>query len=184
VTLLILDGMDRTGKTTIARTLVSRHKKLSPLHYLSNVAPPASLNGVQARQYHMDAYLDQLVMLGDRDAIIDRMFMSEQVYGHLYRHQPQKLDASYMALVAETLREVPHLHVTLTASPEEIVARTDGDSTFDVAPTVSRIKLAEAERELFRMAHAGLGVHGIRRAIYDGRHPEDVTREVAAIVGW
>jgi|SRR5581483_1626721 len=191
--------MDRCGKDTVIRGLVDARRTTKPLHIIHNVAPPRALKTADARRYQLECYLAQLQMVDEYDAhdfIVNRSWMSEEVYGHLYRGQPARLPAEWMADAAAALSRQKHLVVLLTDSGANVVARTDGDSTFQksvIADGSAQVlvkdrayheRMAERERQLFVDAVLRLEEYGIAFQQWDGRHPDEVLPLVRRALGW
>lgn len=186
MTLLVVDGMDRCGKDSLVRGLVARRQTSKPLHTFHNVAPPKGFSGEAARRYHLELYATQFLMVQDYDAhdfIVNRSWLSEQVYGYMYRHQPANLPHEWMHEVATMLRQMPHLVVTLVDEAEQVLARSDGDSTFDKVDG-ARLPHVKEERVQFHHAYKCLEHFGISRKLYDGVHPNKVVEDVAGLLGW
>lgn len=195
MTVLIIDGMDRCGKSSVARGLIRQRVSMTPLHMVCNIAPPMAFTPNNARQYQLECYKTQLEMAsGHGDFIIDRSWLSEEVYGQLYRGQPRGLSPAWMSGVAALLKRMDHLLVVLTDEAERVVARSDGDSMFH-KPTVFKrvpegkereyaLDMAFQERLLFAEASSRARAMDIRTLYAHGMDPKDVLEKVSMMLGW
>lgn len=83
--LIILDGPDCCGKTTLASKFKEKyHDKCSITHLSYKMAGKMGL-------YHLAAILHATRKQPDRLHILDRSWISEEIYGHVYRNGPENL---------------------------------------------------------------------------------------------
>ncbi len=132
--IVVLEGCDGTGKTTLAKTLATRYD-YAILH--SGRTPEG-----------VDLVARYRSILGIPGKIaLDRSFISELVYGPL-QYGRSRLTASDAAELASLVAARRGVLVHLTGFPETIAARLrvrDGS-----APSVERIRaLTEAYRDVF-----------------------------------
>jgi len=96
--IIILEGPDGSGKTTLANQLVLKYG----LKYHHEGPPP--LNPASATLY----YTTKLLMLSDSDVVIDRFAMGERVYGTIFRKNDRLGDRGWQEFrtLAERLKVV------------------------------------------------------------------------------
>lgn len=98
--LIIIDGMDNTGKTTLINRLTSvlQDQLKMKVHTIHLQKPPSEIPEDQIPEYSHTYYTTNLVNtlksfydLGEYDYIIlDRGWVSEYVYGPMYRNRDSK----------------------------------------------------------------------------------------------
>ncbi len=98
--LIIIDGMDNTGKTTLINRLTSvlQDQLDMKIHTIHLEKPPSEISEEQIPEYSHKYYTTNLVNtlksfydLGEYDYIIlDRGWVSEYVYGPMYRNRDSK----------------------------------------------------------------------------------------------
>jgi hypothetical protein len=196
--IVILDGMDRCGKTTIARRLQKVHER--PLHMIHNGPPPEILVGADKRIVMLRTYIAQLTMAKamdpSHDFIIDRSWPSESVYGHMYRGLPP-IDAEWLTPVRKILDEVPHVIVIAADSAENVMQRTDGHSTFERqcadrkhCPAEATLGMQEVldhaaqECAAFHEEYGALEDAGINTRWAHRKGPNMLAEEVMKIMHW
>lgn len=147
MTLVILDGMDRCGKTTLARELL--RTAVRPTHLIHNVNP-----GTRTHEQMMEGYYEQILWASQQhergiDVIMDRSHISESVYGQLYRaHEPiadEWLDSIKPLMVA-----CDAVAIALTANGEAAWKRDDGNSTFSKRKAEPDVEASFFKAELLR----------------------------------
>lgn len=76
--IIILEGPDCSGKTTLANELMSKYKNHAYIH-----------NAVSddIEQLHINAIASAFVLSDDFVVIIDRLHLSEQIYGTIFRNK-------------------------------------------------------------------------------------------------
>jgi thymidylate kinase len=131
---VVLEGCDGTGKTTIASALAERHG-YAVLH---SDRPPGQLD--LAAQYRSILALPGKIAL-------DRSFISELVYGP-FKYGQSRLSAPDAAELAFRVADRGGVLVHLTGSPDVIAARLRARDGY--APALERISaLVEAYRDVF-----------------------------------
>lgn len=126
--ILIIEGMDRCGKTTLVESL-RKNYFLSPkilVHHSSSPPRVSDKNAWEREHYrHLITSMNFLSHEG-YDIIFDRFHLGAIVYGAKYRGadpaEIYNIDRHYMG----NFRDVAM--VLLTDYPESIVARNDGES--------------------------------------------------------
>ncbi len=98
--LIIIDGMDNTGKTTLINRLTSvlQDQLKMKIHTIHLQKPPSEISEEEIPEYSHNYYTTNLVNtlksfydLGEYDYIIlDRGWVSEYVYGPMYRNRDPK----------------------------------------------------------------------------------------------
>lgn len=107
--LIVLDGCDGTGKTTLAQAISRRHGHMV-IH--SGRTPDGTDIHARYRQ----------ILAEPGPAVLDRSFISELVYGPLY-HGRSRLTPEDAASLARTVAARGGTLVHLTARPDAIIAR-------------------------------------------------------------
>lgn len=107
--LVVIDGCDGTGKTTLSRQISTRHG-----HRLSHASlSPADID--LFAKYHG-------IITGPGPLVLDRSFVSELVYGPLERGM-SRLSLDQAAQLATIVGDRRGVLVHLTGQPERIIAR-------------------------------------------------------------
>ncbi len=106
---IALEGCDGVGKTTVARRFAEDYGYR--VVHSTHQARATDLFG------HYESLLTQPGPL-----VLDRCFVSEAVYGHLFRGLSRLADSDLRTL-AKLLRRQPGVLVHLLASPDDIVSR-------------------------------------------------------------
>lgn len=141
---IIVEGVDRTGKSTFIEKLRNKATTHKIVH-LHSVKPPQlkwspynNINGEKSREwsynYNMQTMANVNELIKDNDIIIlDRSYIGEYVYGDLYRNAKyrnaslgefeDRVSSTYPLLKIEDF-----VLVYLTDSVENILAREDGKS--------------------------------------------------------
>jgi thymidylate kinase len=127
--LLIVEGMDRCGKSTLVEHLRKRHFT-SPnilVHHSSSPPKVENPNAWEIEHYSsLFRTARDLVKFGGYDVIFDRFHLGAAVYGEKYRGANPadiyELDHKYLSSYPQAAL------ILLTDDPEAIAARDDGDS--------------------------------------------------------
>lgn len=90
MTLIIIDGMDNTGKSTTIQSLQYVYQKLGlTVSVLHLDKPPAGLTNAEStlyqKQYYFETVAGKIESCGSDVLILDRGWISEYVYGQIYR---------------------------------------------------------------------------------------------------
>jgi thymidylate kinase len=132
--LVVLEGCDGTGKTTLAADLAARHG-----YTVVHSGPPDGHVDLAAR------YRETLSMPGK--VALDRSFISELVYGPL-RYGRSLLSPDDAAELAFSVADAGGVLVHLTGAPDEIARRLRARDGY--APPPERIRaLLDAYRNVF-----------------------------------
>jgi thymidylate kinase len=127
--LLIIEGLDRCGKSTLVEHLRKRYFT-SPnilIHHSSSPPKVEDPNAWEINHYSsLFRTARDLVKFGGYDVIFDRFHLGAAVYGEKYRGANPadiyELDHKYLCNYTQAAL------ILLTDNPEEIAARDDGDS--------------------------------------------------------
>jgi thymidylate kinase len=127
--LLIVEGLDRCGKSTLVEHLRKRYFT-SPnilVHHSSSPPKVENPNAWEIEHYSsLFRTTRDLVKFGGYDVIFDRFHLGAAVYGEKYRGANP---ADIYELDHRYLRNYPEAAlILLTDDPEAIAARDDGDS--------------------------------------------------------
>lgn len=131
---VVLEGCDGTGKTTIARALAERHG----YDVIHSDRPPDAVDLAER-------YREVLALPGK--LALDRSFISELVYGP-FKFGQSRLSAPDAAELAFRVADRGGVLVHLTGSPDVIAARLRARDGY--APPLERIKkVIESYRKVF-----------------------------------
>jgi thymidylate kinase len=127
--LLIIEGMDRCGKSTLVEHLRKRYFT-SPnilIHHSSSPPKVEDPNAWELKHYSSLFYTSQLLVDDySYDVIFDRFHLGAAVYGKKYRnalpHDVYTMDNRFLLGYEKAAL------ILLTDDPEAIAARDDGDS--------------------------------------------------------
>lgn len=127
--LLIIEGMDRCGKSTLVEHLRKRYFT-SPnilVHHSSSPPKVENPNSWELKHYaSLFRTSKDLVKFGGYDIIFDRFHLGAAVYGEKYRNanpaDVYELDNHYLCDYHNAAL------ILLTDNPEAIMSRDDGDS--------------------------------------------------------
>lgn len=134
--LLIVEGLDNTGKTTLIKSLRKCFFKSPKTTTIHCVSPPIDCS-VNWAYEHYRAILDTCSDLVSQgwDVILDRSHIGEDVFGPIFRGE----NADYIYdLEYVYLKDIKTYSVLLLDDPEKLVEREDGNS-----PTVNIDKLTK-----------------------------------------
>jgi thymidylate kinase len=127
--LLIVEGMDRCGKSTLVEHLRKRYFTSPNILVHHSSSPPKVENPNAWEIKHYESLFQSSQMLVDDyfyDVIFDRFHLGAAVYGEKYRGANP---ADIYELDYRYLRHYPEAAlILLTDDPEAISARDDGDS--------------------------------------------------------
>lgn len=145
--LIILEGLDRVGKTTLIKELrktISNPKVMS----LSSASPPKCVDEPGWTPTHYWALMMEVSDLVSEGwtIIMDRFHIGETVYGPIYRNS----ETDYIWQYEETLlaHDKDVWLITLVDNGESIIARDDGGSHEKDAEAYDRTRMA------FEASHA------------------------------
>lgn len=143
--LIIVDGLDRCGKSTFIEYLRQKYPDTCPM-ILHSTKPPDNLE--DPKQYQMDYYKNQikhikeLIQEYEFPVIIDRFHLGEFVYGTIYRnceYCPEELSE-----LEKPLQDVKTTLYVFTDSTDKRLDRDDGKSL------TTNPDLMESEYNLFQ----------------------------------
>jgi thymidylate kinase len=127
--LLIIEGMDRCGKSTLVEHLRKRYFTSHNILVHHSSSPPKVENPNLWELDHYRSLFRTSQMLVDDyfyDVIFDRFHLGAAVYGEKYRGANP---ADVYELDTRYLRDYPNaVLILLTDNPEVIMSRDDGDS--------------------------------------------------------
>jgi dCMP deaminase len=166
--IVIFEGPDGTGKTTLAHELAARLN----VPYWNRAHNPLYGMSVETSQQMHVSELDLLLAVDD-DVVVDRFFPSEWAYNKTFERE---FDEDAVDLLCDRIGRVPHLFVLLywpvEATFEDIDARTDDEISVD---DLRRIDLEY--RHFFRLRN-GLNLLALSCLRPIGLQIESVMREV------
>jgi thymidylate kinase len=146
---IILEGQDRTSKSSIARLIQDRlySSELKPVicsHYTNIHAPQCAMRQISEAHYEGGFKLIK-DSINERHLIFDRFHLGEYVYSPLYRNY----DGSYVFDIERKYKDFlsPVYLITLTDLPENLIKRDDGLSLSNRADDLAM------ERKRFTEAH-------------------------------
>jgi thymidylate kinase len=122
MTIIILEGADGAGKTTLAKEL----QRISGLDIVKGSSFEISQLGQDEMYEHMNELLDR------KDIIVDRFYMSNRVYGELYDYPTMR--SMQFANLADKTEEKRALTVYVTADIDELRARLVSRGDRDIKP--------------------------------------------------
>lgn len=150
---IILEGLDRCGKSTQAEKLLSVLHDL-PVHTLHYSAPKGFKDKAEAKDWLTDQYSSMFAMIaamyGKAHFILDRSHVSEMVYAPMYRGYSGDyvldIELAAWGMYPYTMSGV--YLITFIDEPESLVAREDGLSfASDVESKTREIAAFEAATE-------------------------------------
>lgn len=186
---IIVEGPERAGKTTLCNALVKKHPGTSML--VHNGPPPEHLQDDpnKGRAHLLDRYLMQAQWAADQGMLVvmDRAHLSEYVMGELYRGLMPDGMQEFEQQLLEATRNV--FLVTLAPPHELLFARDDGQSEWDT-PDDAQLELGHfcslheescLPKRLFTAARMDVGLQAryvltVRRLTEVGPHVQNVRR--------
>lgn len=114
---IIIEGCDRTGKTTLAKRLA---KELN-LPYRHFGPPPKDVPRRWQQQFQKMSYAEEIVRMQSQPAVYDRFLIGEAVYSPIYRNYRPL----YIRRFEKAMPKGTRL-ILLTASKQTILDRFDG----------------------------------------------------------
>lgn len=166
---LIFEGPDNLGKSTIIRQFEKTYKDQYDIHKFHCTGPVSDnpdedLFDVQCRQFR--ALVNDLLQLNESDkntlAIIDRSWIGEYVYGQIYRGgNPDKI-MQMINMCNWQLSDagIQTVYVRLTAAPEFIIAHDDNLSFTSGYDPEKRLATVTKEDTLFEEAYHRMLTYG------------------------
>lgn len=175
---LLLEGLDNVGKSTIAEELMTRYKDKYNIMFMHSRSPQQQENVdpliYQGVEFYMKAdtaaymamyeeeknpYLpvNQQHPLSETLCIFDRSWVDEYVYGQIYRNESYweillMITKCFEALTRPgvVLENMKVSIVHLDASPEFSIKKDDGKSfTSDIVEYNAKLEQVKREKELF-----------------------------------
>lgn len=175
---LILEGLDNVGKSTIAEALMIKYKSKYNIMFMHSCSPQYQENmdplTYQGIEFYMKAdtaaymamyeeeknpYLPANIQhpLSETLCIFDRSWVDEYVYGQIYRNESYWEILLMITKCFETLTRpeavLENMKVSivhLDASPEFSIKKDDGKSfTSDIAEDNAKLEQVKKEKELF-----------------------------------
>ena len=138
--IIVLEGVDGVGKTTIARKLADS-LPLSTLLKLSG--SPKKVDDTSFMQSTYNSLIPFLIELGNKaEIVMDRSWVSELVYSPVFKsYDPE----SYLKEIINNLHEEVEVHyILLTLKEEELEKRIE--SKKEVQPNEVHIKMENAKK--------------------------------------
>lgn len=125
--IIIIEGMDRCGKTTLIQSLQTKLTPDTPL-----VLKYSNIRGItpeQHKQYYLDIYKKTFdLFFINKSVILDRFILGEHVYSPLYRQYSTEdlynLECSFLKRYPEIEKQIYLL--LLLDDPENLIKREDG----------------------------------------------------------
>jgi thymidylate kinase len=166
---LLLEGLDNVGKSTIASELMVRYKEKYNILFMHSRSPENS-GDVDPLTYQTAEFVtkaDVVANIAKRElskdhplletlCIFDRSWLDEYVYGQIYRKEPgieilNMIKLCFRCLTYEDLASnVDVAAVFLDATPEFSIAKDDGKSfTSDIAEYDKKLVQVTREKNLF-----------------------------------
>lgn len=166
---LLLEGLDNVGKSTIASELMVRYKEKYNILFMHSRSPENS-GDVDPLTYQTAEFVtkaDVVANIATRElskdhplletlCIFDRSWLDEYVYGQIYRKEPSieilnMIKLCFRCLTYEDLASnVDVAAVFLDATPEFSIAKDDGKSfTSDIAEYDKKLVQVAREKNLF-----------------------------------
>lgn len=164
---IILEGADCTGKSTLAAEL----QKITGYEIVKGSSFEIAQLGADGMFNHM------MSLLNRNNIIIDRFYMSNFVYGHLYE-KPTMTNFQFMELALETER-TGALTVYTTADLEIIAERMDDRGDDDIK-LMEIPKIKQAYEQTMNTVHTSQAmVLRIDSSVIDIRNSASTVAEIA-----
>jgi thymidylate kinase len=166
---LLLEGLDNVGKSTLAGELIARYKNKYNILFMHSRSPKPQ-EGVDPLTYQTAEFVtkaDIVANIAKREiskdhplsetlCIFDRSWLDEYVYGQIYRKE-SSLDVLNMIKLCfrcltyeELVNNVDVAAVFLEAAPEFSIAKDDGKSfTSNIADYDKKLVQVVREKNLF-----------------------------------
>lgn len=166
---LLLEGLDNVGKSTLAGELIARYKNKYNILFMHSRSPKPQ-EGVDPLTYQTAEFVtkaDIVANIAKREisedhplsetlCIFDRSWLDEYVYGQIYRKE-SSLDVLNMIKLCfrcltyeELVNNVDVVAVFLEAAPEFSIAKDDGKSfTSNIADYDKKLVQVVREKNLF-----------------------------------
>lgn len=124
--LIIFEGQDRVGKTTLIKSLRKMIKNPKIMGLASSSPPTDITNDWSYTHYYKLMGMTKELVDSEWTVIMDRFHIGETVYGPIYR----KTKTDYIFdFESEIFDDNPNIWlITLVAEPEDLVDRDDGES--------------------------------------------------------
>lgn len=166
---LLLEGLDNVGKSTLAGELIARYKNKYNILFMHSRSPKPQ-EGVDPLTYQTAEFVtkaDIVANIAKREisedhplsetlCIFDRSWLDEYVYGQIYRKESSHdvlnmIKLCFRCLTYEGLaNNVDVATVFLEAAPEFSIAKDDGKSfTSDIADYDKKVVQVVREKNLF-----------------------------------
>lgn len=124
--LIIFEGQDRVGKTTLIKSLRKMIKNPKVIGLASSSPPSDVTDDWSYTHYYKLMGMTELLLQTGWTVIMDRFHIGETVYGPIYRKSKTDYIWDYES---EIFGDNPNIWlITLVADPEDLVARDDGES--------------------------------------------------------
>lgn len=120
---IIIDGCDKSGKSTLIEALKNEIPSLIGLKLLTKPKDASE----QAKQYVKAMYIHMADMTRDQKAhyLFDRWYPSEMVYS--FKRGYNALEDGWFWAFEQELRKTPNLYVLLHVDPELVKARFESE---------------------------------------------------------
>ena len=166
---LLLEGLDNVGKSTLAGELMARYKDKYNIMFMHSRSPKNSGN-VDSLTYQTAEFVTKADImaniakhevskdhpLSETLCIFDRSWLDEYVYGQIYRKESSHeilnmIKLCFRCLTYEELADnVDVVAVFLEATPKFSIAKDDGKSfTSDIAEYDKKLAQVAREKNLF-----------------------------------
>lgn len=175
--LLIFEGCDNVGKTTLIDKFVQEFRNTRDIVLIHSRGPEKnSPDPFEYQKSFFKALTHKIVDIANFEryypqtnkhiVLLDRSWYGEYVYGQIYRNEdPNKIMNEIIDLCNFTINlyKIPSVDVYLKASPEFILAQDDGLSLSSDKQYQNKLNLVERELSLFSECFADISLFGAER---------------------
>lgn len=160
---IIFEGPDNLGKSTIINSLVNDYKDVKDICMMHSTGPRYN-NGEDPFEYQKKVFFDKVKKIAAFDrasrkssfgsddlVLMDRSWIGEYVYGQIYRNGDSKkiLDMINTCNIMLMANNIKCVFIQLNASPEFIIEHDDSKSFTSLYDNDKRLMFAKREIDLF-----------------------------------
>lgn len=163
MTVLIFEGPDNLGKSTIINSLVNEYKDVKDICMMHSTGPHCKKgeDPFKCQKKSFLAKVSKIYSLAineisvlqehntDNLVIFDRSWIGEYVYGQIYRNGDKAAILDMIDTCNDLIGDIKCVFVQLTASPEFIIGHDDNKSFTSNYDKEKRLASVKREIELF-----------------------------------
>lgn len=154
--LIIVDGMDRCGKSTLVKSIYQKVAERNPNTVVFHCdKPPMSLSKDEQLVWSKVHYIEMINLCFNMksagwNVILDRSWLGEYVYGALYR----KYDVDWVLKLSHDSTNIFDFsdvsYTILIDNGHNLLLRSDNDSLYDSEIESKKLQLIDTEYNLFK----------------------------------